>query len=53
MPSILPNEDADISEALKKSLTEQGISIFTDFRITNADITNNSANLTISNSSEE
>ena len=53
MPSILPNEDADISEALKKSLTEQGISIFTDFRITNADITDNSANLTISNSSEE
>ena len=53
MSSILPNEDPDISAALKKSLTEQGISIFTDFRITNADITDQSANLTISNSSEE
>ena len=53
MSSILPNEDPDISAALKKSLTEQGISIFTDFRITNTDITNQSANLTISNSSEE
>ena len=35
LPNILPNEDQDISQELKKSLTQQGIVVATDTKVLN------------------
>ena len=38
LPNVLPVEDTDISLALEKSLTKQGIKIFTNTRVVKADV---------------
>ena len=35
LPNVLPNEDQDISQELKKCLTKQGIIIATDTKVSN------------------
>ena len=35
LPNILPNEDQDISQELKKSLTQQGVVVATDTKVSN------------------
>jgi dihydrolipoamide dehydrogenase len=47
LPNVLPVEDAEISLALEKSLTKQGIKIFTNTRVINAEASDNGVRVTI------
>ncbi len=48
MPNILPVEDAEVSAALEKSLTRQGIRILTGTKVEKAEATHKGVKLTVS-----
>ena len=53
MPNILPVEDTDVSVALEKSLTKQGIRILTGTKVEKAESTHKGVKLTISGKANE
>lgn len=50
---ILPNEDVDVSLALKKSLEKQGIKIYTSSKVLNSKIENNEVVLLVNTPEQE
>ncbi len=48
MPDILPVEDTEVSQALEKSLTKQGIRILTGTKVEKAEATHKGVKLTVS-----
>ena len=53
MPNILPVEDTDVSVALEKSLTKQGIRILTGTKVEKAEATHKGVKLTVSGKANE
>ena len=53
MPNILPVEDTDVSVALEKSLTKQGIRILTGTKVEKAESTHKGVKLTVSGKANE
>lgn len=53
MPNILPVEDTEVSVALEKSLTKQGIRILTGTKVDKAETTNKGVRLTVSGKASE
>jgi dihydrolipoamide dehydrogenase len=52
-PNILPVEDTDVSAALEKSLTKQGIRILTGTKVDKAEITHKGVKLAVSGKASE
>lgn len=53
MPNILPVEDTEVSVALEKSLTKQGIRILTGTKVDKAEVTHKGVKLTVSGKANE
>ena len=53
LPNVLPVEDTDISLALEKSLTKQGIKIFTNTRVVKAEVSDSGVRVTIEGKKQE
>src|ERR1700730_10917781 len=53
LPNVLPVEDTDISLALEKSLTKQGIKIFTNTRVVKAEVSDIGVRVTIEGKKQE
>lgn len=53
MPNILPVEDTEVSVALEKSLTKQGIRILTGTKVEKATATKDGVNITVSGGANE
>jgi dihydrolipoamide dehydrogenase len=53
LPNVLPVEDTDISLALEKSLTRQGIKIFTNTRVLKAEVSDIGVRVTIEGKKQE
>lgn len=53
LPHVLPIEDTEVSVALEKSLTKQGIKILTDTKVEKAETTNKGVRLTLSGKTSE
>jgi dihydrolipoamide dehydrogenase len=53
LPNILPVEDTDVSVALEKSLTKQGIRLLTGTKVEKADSTHKGVKLTVSGKANE
>ncbi|ETX07996.1 MAG: hypothetical protein ETSY2_07960, partial [Candidatus Entotheonella gemina] len=45
LPQVLPQEDREISELLRKSLTQQGIEVLLESRVEGAELTDSSAHI--------
>ena len=52
-PNVLPVEDTEVSVALEKSLTKQGIKIFTSTKLVKAEIHDQSVSVTIEGKKQE
>jgi len=52
-PSILPVEDSEVSAALEKSLTKQGIRVLTGTKVEKSEVTNKGVRLKISGKADE
>ncbi len=50
LPQVLPQEDREISELLRKSLTQQGIDVLLESRVEGADLTDSGAQLRLQTS---
>ncbi|MFZ4597109.1 MAG: dihydrolipoyl dehydrogenase [Terrimicrobiaceae bacterium] len=53
LPNILPVEDTEVSVALEKSLTKQGIKLLTGTKVDKAETTNKGVRLTVSGKTQE
>ncbi len=53
MPNILPVEDTEVSQALEKSLTKQGLRILTGTKVEKAEVTHKGVKLTVSGKANE
>ncbi len=53
MPNILPVEDTEVSIALEKSLTKQGIKLLTGTKVDKAEATNKGVKITVSGKATE
>jgi dihydrolipoamide dehydrogenase len=53
LPNVLPVEDTEISVALEKSLTKQGIKIYTGTKVTRTDARENGVTVTIEGKKQE
>ena len=53
LPNVLPVEDTEVSIALEKSLTKQGIKIFTNTRVVNAEANDQGVRVTIEGKKRE
>ena len=53
LPNILPVEDTEVSVALEKSLTKQGIKIYTGAKVENAENTGKGVKLTVAGKTTE
>jgi len=53
MPNILPVEDTEVSQALEKSLTKQGIRILTGTKVEKAEATHKGVKLKVSGKADE
>jgi dihydrolipoamide dehydrogenase len=53
LPNVLPAEDTEISVALEKSLVKQGIKIFTNTKVTETQVTDKGAKITIEGKTQQ
>ena len=53
MPNILPVEDTEVSVALEKALTKQGIKILTETKVEKAEVTESGVSITVSGKKSE
>lgn len=53
LPNVLPVEDTEVSIALEKSLTKQGLKIFTNTRVVNAEANDQGVRVTIEGKKRE